>query len=536
VAAAALVDIDAVPLALANDAASGALNPSTAQRAIALAVLVNTGVKAVLAAALGGIPMLRSTTAVLAAALLAAAITAAATLGGSPHALRLRHVSADASAATDTNCAANTYGHHRGSQRRVQAGVAWRRGSKMAVTDNPADRTVAVVLAGGKGTRLDPLTRNVCKPALPFGGAFRCIDFSLSNCVNSGVRTVGVATQYKPDSLLAHLRAHWNSAAVGNRTAIRAWRAEERAGLFGYSGTADAVYRNLGAIKDLEHSLVLILAGDHVYQADYRPMLEAHCARQATVTIGCGAAAIEEAPHLGVLAVAGDGRVEHFVEKPQSPAQIPHTSDGTVLVSTGIYVFDGRFLARVLAADAALPDSGHDFGTDILPRLIEGGRAFSHAFSGLDGAARAYWRDVGTLSAFWRAHMDLLGATPLLRLDDPRWPLGSVNAAPRVSQSVMTAGAGTIENSIAHTGCTIAGDVSRCVLFDGVEVGRGAEVSDSVVLPGAVIGAGSRLRGVIVDEAYRVPEGTVIEPRGDMAEPAVLSEHYDRAARYAVGR
>ena len=247
----------------------------------------------------------------------------------------------------------------------------------MSVTDNIADRTVAVVLAGGKGTRLDPLTRNVCKPALPFGGR-RCIDFSLSNCVNSGVRTIGVATQYEPDTLLAHLSSHWNSAAIGERAVVRAWPAQERAARFGYLGTADAVYRNLAAIPRLERSLVLILAGDHVYKMDYRPMLEAHCARKAAVTIGCAEVPIEHARHFGVLATADDGRIERFVEKPRSLAQVPRATGDSVLVSMGIYVFDAVFLARILAIDAALAQSGHDFGADVLPRLIEGGRAFSY--------------------------------------------------------------------------------------------------------------------------------------------------------------
>ena len=406
--------------------------------------------------------------------------------------------------------------------------------ARVSVFTNVADRTVAVVLAGGRGARLDPLTRDVCKPALPFGGAFRCIDFSLSNCVNSGVRTIGVATQYKPDALLSHLRTFWNAGAVGDRAAIHAWRAEERAARVGYRGTADAVYRNLGCIPHLENALVLVLGGDHVYQMDYRPMLEAHCKRNAAVTIGCAVAPIEEARHFGVMAVASDGRIEHFVEKPQERAQIPQSSGGNVLVSMGIYVFDGAFLARILSLDAQSPTSGHDFGADIVPGLIKGGQAYSYARRGTEGAARAYWRDVGTVGTFWSAHMDLLGPEPLLKLDDPSWPVGPVGLAARISRSRTTAHGGTIEESMVPASCTIAGDVNRCVLFDGVKVGRGARVSDSVVLPGAVIGAGSRLRGVIVAASFRVPEGTVIDRCGESGEPAVLSEHYQEAARYAV--
>ncbi|HSC15930.1 MAG TPA: sugar phosphate nucleotidyltransferase [Gammaproteobacteria bacterium] len=392
------------------------------------------------------------------------------------------------------------------------------------------DRTVAIVLAGGKGTRLDPLTRSVCKPALPFGGAFRCIDFSLSNCVNSGVRRIGVATQYEPDALLAHLWSHWNRAAVGDDAVIHAWRAEERAARFGYCGTADAVYRNLASIRELTDSLVLVLAGDHVYKMDYRPMLEAHCARGAAVTIGCIDAPIEDARHFGVLAASEDGRIEHFVEKPRCLAEMWNTTTDSVLASMGIYVFDGAFLARILHIDAAHPDSGHDFGADILPRLIEGGRAYSYPFRGTDGAA-AYWRDIGTLEAYWRAHMELLGPKPRLRLDDPRWPVGRMAAAPKsISGSVTTAAGGVVENSIATGKCRIAGQVLRCVLFDDVDVGRAAKITESVVLPGAVIGAGSRLQGVIVDGGYRVPEGTVIERFAGIGDPPVLSRHYTAEA------
>jgi glucose-1-phosphate adenylyltransferase len=385
-------------------------------------------------------------------------------------------------------------------------------------------RTTAVVLAGGKGTRLDPLTRTICKPALPFGGSFRCIDFSLSNCVNSGLRNIGVATQHEPDALLAHLWSHWNRPAVGSDTIIHAWRAEERAARLGYRGTADAVYRNLASIRDLENSLVLVLAGDHVYKMDYRPILEAHCARNAAVTIGCIEAPLEDACQFGVLAVADNGRIERFVEKPSSCKGLPRPAADTVLASMGIYVFDGAFLARVLESDAAQPDSGHDFGTDLLPRLIEGGRAYSYAFRD-PGGAPAYWRDIGTLRGYWRAHMELLPPSPLLALADPTWPIGRVATAPLISNITTTAAGGTVESSIVTPSTKIAGHAQRSVLFDAVEIGRGAKVAEAVVLPGAVIGSGCRLRGVIVDAGYRVADGTVVEPLGSAGAPPVLSRY-----------
>jgi glucose-1-phosphate adenylyltransferase len=340
--------------------------------------------------------------------------------------------------------------------------------------------------------------------------------------VNSGVRTIGVATQYKPAALLAHLAGAWSGAPGG--PAVVPWPADERAPNRGYGGTADAVYRNLELIDDVDPSLVLILAGDHVYKMDYRPMLEEHCARGADVTVGCVDVAVEDARHFGILAVGDDGRIERFVEKPQSRAQLPRAAADVVLASMGIYVFSADFLTRALAIDAFTPGSRHDFGADIFPKLIRNTRAFAHAFRGPDGSTAAYWRDIGTLPAYWQAHMDLLGPAPLLALDDTFWPIGAVTAAPRtISSPVTTARGGTIEDSIVGAGCAVAGQVLHSVLFDGVEIGPGAAVVDSVVLPGARIGAGSRLRGVIVDTGCRVPQGAVFESAPPAAEPLVLS-------------
>jgi glucose-1-phosphate adenylyltransferase len=394
---------------------------------------------------------------------------------------------------------------------------------------NVTDRTVAVVLAGGKGTRLEPLTRNICKPALPFGGTFRCIDFSLSNCVNSGLRRIAVATQHKPDALLAHLWNRWNCVAVGDQAIVRAWRAEERAERFGCCGTADAVYRNLPSIRDPERSLVLVLAGDHVYKMDYRPMLEAHVARNAGASVCCTEVPLADARRLGVVAVAGDGRIERFIEKPRS---LEEPAGDKVLASMGVYVFDGTVLARLLADDAAAPRSGHDFAADILPRAVADGRAYAYAYAlrGTGALARPYWRDIGTLQAYWQAHMELLGPAPLMTLDDPSWPLGRCNVAPtKIAATAATAAGGTIEDSIVAAGCNIAGKVVRSVLSEDVEVSHGAVIVDSVVLPGAFVGAGSRLRGVIVDAGHRVPARTAIELNREAA-PRVLVETTRRTA------
>lgn len=406
----------------------------------------------------------------------------------------------------------------------------------MAIAADVTDRTVAVVLAGGKGTRLDPLTRDVCKPALPFAGAYRCIDFSLSNCVNSGLRAIGVATQYKPSTLLDHLWSNWNSVALGHEVIVRAWRAEERAARFGYRGTADAVYRNLPSIELLESSLVLILAGDHVYKMDYRPMLEAHAARKAGVTIASVEVASEDASHFGVLAPRDDALVERFVEKPQSLAEAPRAAGRGVIASMGVYVFNGAYLAELLRIDAERRDSEHDFGNDILPRAIAERCAFSYLFRDRRGAP-GYWRDIGTLDSYWRAQMELLGGAPPLKLDDPAWPIGRVDPASHwIGPRIATPEGGIVEDTITTAGCEIAGHVARSVLSADVIVRRGATVSDSVALPGAVIGARSRLRGVIVDTGCHVPDGTILERSQGSSEPPVLTAPPHEAASHAASR
>jgi glucose-1-phosphate adenylyltransferase len=371
-----------------------------------------------------------------------------------------------------------------------------------------ADDTVAVVLAGGKGTRLEPLTREICKPALPFGARYRSIDFSLSNCVNSGIRRIGVATQHRPEALLDHLERVWGDVVTDPRHFVAPWHAETRAPGLGYRGTADAVYRNLHIIEQLDRRLVLILAGDHVYRMDYRPMLEQHCKRGAAVTIGSVEVPTADAHQFGVLAVDDAGRIDRFVEKPKTRAEVPGGHRGRVLASMGIYVFDADLLARALRLDARSATSKHDFGGDLLPRLIRDADAFAWQFRAADGVQPGYWRDIGTIDAYWRAHMDLLGPSPRLRLDDAEWPLPAAGEAHRTIGS--STGARDADSLIAPA-CTVRGSVKRSVVFAGAEIRRGAEITDSVILPEAVIGTGCRLRGVIVDSGCRVPDGTVID-------------------------
>ena len=414
----------------------------------------------------------------------------------------------------------------------------------MSTTNTLANDTVAVVMAGGKGTRLDPLTRHVCKPALPFGAAYRSIDFSLANCVNSGIRSIGVLTQHKPEALVRHIDRVWRNTVTDSAHFISPWRGEERAPGVGYCGTADAVYRNLEIIEALDRRLVLILAGDHVYKMDYRPMLERHCERGAAVTVGCVDVPVEEAHEFGVLSVDGNGRIDRFVEKPKTRAELPLGVRGHVLASMGIYVFDASFLTRVLRLDALSPASRHDFGGDILPRLVREADAFAYPFRASDGVQPAYWRDIGTIGAYWRAHMELLGPSPRVRLDDPDWPLPADGAAPRSTACRGAARREKVESSLVAADCAVAGMVRRSVLFGGVEVRRGAQVADAVILPGAVIGNGCRLRGVIVDSGCRVPDGTVVDRsvvgtvRARPAEPAVVTAEdvEELSARFKYGR
>jgi glucose-1-phosphate adenylyltransferase len=374
-----------------------------------------------------------------------------------------------------------------------------------------ADDTVAVILAGGKGTRLEPLTRQICKPALPFGAGYRSIDFSLANCVNSGIGRIGVATQHKPEALHEHLERVWADRVTDPRHFIAPWRAETRAPGTGYRGTADAVYRNLDIIEKLGRRLVLVLAGDHVYQMDYAPLLEQHRRRGATVTIGCIEVPVEDARHFGVLTVDGQGRIDRFVEKPQTRADLPGGLGGPIVASMGIYVFDAELLARVLRLDACSATSKHDFGGDVLPRLIREGDAFAWRFRAADGQP-AYWRDIGTIEAYWRANIDLLGASARIRLDDPGWPLPTGGQAPQLIRRHAAARdtEATVDALIAGS-AKVRGALRRSVVFENAEIRRGAEIVDTVVLPGAVIGANCRLRGVVVDSHCRVPDGTVID-------------------------
>jgi glucose-1-phosphate adenylyltransferase len=390
-----------------------------------------------------------------------------------------------------------------------------------------ARQAVAVVLAGGKGTRLGPLTRDVSKPALPFGAAYRNIDFSLANCVNSDIRRIGVAVQHKPESLLRHLDEVWSQAARRSGEFIEAWPADLRAPRDGYRGTADAVFRNLDLIEGERSPLVLVLAGDHVYRMDYRPMLEFHRRRQADVTVGCIEVPAAEAHQFGILAVDDAGRIERFVEKPKTLDGLP--GGDRVLASMGIYVFDSGFLGRVLRRDAFSAASRHDFGGDILPGVLRAADVYAYPFTADEASEPGYWRDVGTPAAYWRAHLELLDDTPGLCLDDERWPLPASAARPMLTDRYARSAAGSgRDRSLIAADCSVSGVVHRSVLFSGVEVAGESLVERTIVLPGAVIGRNCRISDAIVDSACRIPDGTIIGPPSfcatrETGEPAIVT-------------
>ena len=373
--------------------------------------------------------------------------------------------------------------------------------------------TLALVLAGGNGTRLGELTKWQCKPAIPFAGHFRNIDFTLSNCVNSGVRRIAVLTQYKAHGLIVHLNGGWNFLPRATGEFLEVWPAQQRIHSGWYAGTADAVFQNLDLVLAQRSRYTLVLAGDHIYKMDYRRMLEQHVASGAGVTVSCVPVPIEMAGSFGVLGVNAQRNVHSFIEKP-APATL-EAVDGpadssTVLASMGIYVFTTDYLVELLGRDASQAGSSHDFGKDILPAAVREGRVTAHQFVD-DSGAPGYWRDVGTLDSYWGAHMELLGATPPMDLYDDAWPIhtmATVCAPARVSDD---AGRHSVTNSLLASGTVVGrATVMRSVLSTNVRVGDGSLLDEVVALPGARIGAGCKLHRCIVDSNVVVADGTVI--------------------------
>ncbi len=372
--------------------------------------------------------------------------------------------------------------------------------------------TLALILAGGKGTRLHELTAWRAKPAVPFGGKFRLVDFPLSNCVNSGIRRIGVLTQYKAHSLIRHLVSGWSIFKGELGEFMEVLPASQRVGGGWYQGTADAVYQNLDIIRSLWPEYVLILGGDHVYKMDYGLMLATHVESEADLTVGCIEVPIEEAAgSLGVMSVNEQGRIVGFEEKPQSPTPLPGRP-GRCLASMGIYVFNTRFLYERLIADADDPRSGHDFGRDILPSVIKYYRVHAHPFQGPQGA-RAYWRDVGTLDNFHGANLELVDVVPELNLYDQSWPILTHQAQLPPAKFVFDDDGmrGMAVDSMVSGGCVISGALlRRSLLFSNVSVHERTHMESTVVLPDVTIGADCTIREAIIDRGCQIKADTTI--------------------------
>lgn len=373
--------------------------------------------------------------------------------------------------------------------------------------------TVALILAGGRGSRLKHLTDWRAKPAVPFGGKFRIIDFPLSNCVNSGIRRIGVITQYKAHSLIQHLQRGWGFLRGEFNEFIELLPAQQRISeTEWYKGTADAVFQNMDILRHYGPEFVLILAGDHIYKMDYGEMLAAHAASAADVTIPCIEVPIEDARAFGVVSVDEYQRIVAFEEKPAQPTPLP--DDPTrAYASMGIYVFNAKFLYEQLIRDADDPNSSHDFGKDVIPYLVKRYRVFAHRFAdscvGPPGKP-PYWRDVGTVDAYWEANMELAKISPDLNLYDEKWPIWTYQEQLPPAKFVFDDDdrRGMAVDSMVSGGCIISGAMVRSsVLFSNVRVNNYSTVSDSVILPNVEIGEHVRLNRVVVDKGCRIPDG-----------------------------
>jgi glucose-1-phosphate adenylyltransferase len=378
-------------------------------------------------------------------------------------------------------------------------------------------RCAALVLAGGRGSRLMQLTDRRAKPAVYFGGKFRIVDFALSNCVNSGIRRIAVVTQYKSHSLLRHVQRGWSFMRSELNEFVDLLPAQQRINEDQwYRGTADAVYQNLDIIRSAyPPDFIVVLAGDHVYKMDYSLMVADHVRHGKGVTVGCLEVPREEAKGFGVIAIDAERAITSFVEKPADPPAMPGNPDQS-LASMGIYVFSADYLYRLLEEDVADPRSNHDFGKDIIPKAVREGQALAHPFSMScipnPPHTVSYWRDVGTVDAFWAANLDLASNNPALNMYDPRWPIWTYQEQLAPAKFVDADGrSGSASNSLVSGGCIVAGaTVTRSVLFSSVRVQSGAVADQAVVLPDAQIGAGCRIQRVVIDRRCVLPDGLVI--------------------------
>lgn len=372
------------------------------------------------------------------------------------------------------------------------------------------------IMAGGKGERLNPLTRDRAKPAVPFGGIYRIIDFTLSNCVNSGLRRIYVLIQYKSFSLQKHLLAGWDVVSTQLGEFIDVIPAQQRIGSDWYKGTADAIYQNLYAIHDHDPSLILILAGDHVYKMDYRKMIRFHTEQNADMTVACIPMPVESSMNLGVIEVDAQSRVLGFQEKPRDPKTIPN--DPTrISASMGIYLFNKDVLLKELELDASAMMSDHDFGKNVIPQMLKNKRrVFVYNFVD-DNSNPMYWRDIGTRDAYYQANMDLVSDQPAFNLYDRQWPVRTYHEQYPPIKVGNTSGdggrtiAGVIVNSLISGGCIIRGaEVLQSVLSSNVKIESQASVVNSVLMEGVVVGERAKIQNAIIDKQVMIPPGEQI--------------------------
>lgn len=386
----------------------------------------------------------------------------------------------------------------------------------MTKTKRLTQRSMVFVLAGGRGSRLQELTDRRVKPAVPFGGKARIIDFALSNAMNSGIRKMAVATQYKAHSLIRHVQRGWNFFGAERNEFIDVLPASQRGGTESwYKGTADAVTQNNDIVDSYGVDYVVILAGDHIYKMDYEIMLRQHVETGADVTVGCLTVPRQEAKAFGVMATDTDGRITSFLEKPADPPGTPD-DPSKALASMGIYVFDWKFLRNLLQDDANNPNSTNDFGNDLIPEIVKNGKAMAHRFDEScvrNDNAPAYWKDVGTVDAFWQAHIDLTSFTPELDLWDRDWPIWTYNESVPPAKFIHDERdrRGMAISSMVSGGCIISGtEVRNSCLFTNVHTNSYAVLDQAIVLPNVVISRSARLRQVVIDSGVIIPEGLVV--------------------------
>ncbi|WP_037463044.1 glucose-1-phosphate adenylyltransferase [Sphingobium herbicidovorans] len=381
---------------------------------------------------------------------------------------------------------------------------------------------MAYVLAGGRGSRLAELTDRRAKPAVHFGGKARIIDFALSNALNSGIRRMGVATQYKAHSLIRHLQRGWNFLRPERNESFDILPASQRVSESQwYEGTADAVFQNIDIIESYAPEYMVILAGDHVYKMDYELMLQQHVDSGADVTVGCLEVPLRDATGFGVMHVDEQDVITAFVEKPKKPPSIPG-NPGVALASMGIYVFRTRFLIEELRRDADEPNSGRDFGGDIIPHIVKHGKAVAHRFSSSCVRAESepvpYWRDVGTLDAYWQANIDLTEVVPSLDLYDRNWPLWTYSEVTPPAKFVHNEEGrrGSATSSLIAGGCIVSGSaLHRSLLFSGVRTHSFSSITESIIMPDCVIGRGARLHKCVLDSEVVIPPGLVVGENPD---------------------